>query len=127
MKFFDDKEFFFVNLDFKNGCKNEFEPQILRIITKNHAADSKIGSPLKIDFRADWTHVSIPTGWELKLDLILNCSQIFSRKLLYSHNFLLKTFGPHDFRNQNNQKFPVSGGPKLKSLKNLSNFSNNLP
>ena len=25
----------------------------LRIITKNHAADLKIGSPLKIDFRSD--------------------------------------------------------------------------
>ena len=23
---------------------------------KNHAADSKIGSLLQIDFRADWTH-----------------------------------------------------------------------
>ena len=30
----------------------------LRIKTKNHAADSKIGSPFKIDFRADWTHES---------------------------------------------------------------------
>ena len=39
----------------------------LRIITKNHAADSKIGSPLKIDFRADWTHESIPTAWDLIL------------------------------------------------------------
>ena len=38
----------------------------LRIITKNHAADWKIGSPLKIDFRADGTHDSIPTAWELK-------------------------------------------------------------
>ena len=37
----------------------------LRIITKNHAADSKIGSPLKIDFRADWTQESIPIAWEL--------------------------------------------------------------
>ena len=32
----------------------------LRIITKNHAADSKIGSPLETDFRADWTHEAIP-------------------------------------------------------------------
>ena len=37
----------------------------LRIITKNHAADSEIDSPLKIDFRADETHESIPTAWEL--------------------------------------------------------------
>ena len=38
----------------------------LRIITKNHAADSKIGSPLKIGFRADRTHESIPTALEFK-------------------------------------------------------------
>ena len=37
----------------------------LRIITKNLAADSKIGSPLIIDFRADWTHESNSTAWEL--------------------------------------------------------------
>ena len=41
----------------------------LRIITKNHAADSKIASPLKIDFRADWTHESIPTAWELTYEI----------------------------------------------------------
>ena len=35
----------------------------LRIITKNHAADSKIGSPLKIDFRADETRESHPIVW----------------------------------------------------------------
>ena len=37
----------------------------LRIIMKNHAADSKIGSPHKIDFRADETLESNPTAWEL--------------------------------------------------------------
>ena len=37
----------------------------LRIITKNHAEDSKIGPTLKIDFRAEWTHESMPTAWEL--------------------------------------------------------------
>ena len=37
-----------------------------RIITKNHAADSKIGSLLKIDFRADWTREFNPTAWELR-------------------------------------------------------------
>ena len=45
----------------------------LSIITKNHAADSKIGFSLKIDFRADWTHESIPTAWELKFTNY-NCS-----------------------------------------------------
>ena len=37
----------------------------LRIITKNHADDSKKGSPLKIDFKAEWTHESMPTAWVL--------------------------------------------------------------
>ena len=32
---------------------------------KNHAADSKIRSPEKIDFRADGTHESHPTALEL--------------------------------------------------------------
>ena len=40
-----------------------------RIITKNHATDSKIGSPLKIDSRADGTHESHPTAWELRIIL----------------------------------------------------------
>ena len=39
----------------------------LRIITKNHADDSKIGSLLKIDFKAEWTHESMPTAWELEI------------------------------------------------------------
>ena len=38
-----------------------------RIITKNHGTDSKIGSTLKIDFRAVGTHESHPTAWELSL------------------------------------------------------------
>ena len=37
----------------------------LRIKTKNHAADSKYGPPLKFDFEADWTHKFIPTASEL--------------------------------------------------------------
>ena len=49
----------------------------LKIITKNHADDWKIGSPLKIDFRADRTHQSNPTAW----DLIMNQLIIFSYKL----------------------------------------------
>ena len=36
-----------------------------RIITISHAADSKIGSPIKIDLRVDWTHEFIPTALEL--------------------------------------------------------------
>ena len=44
----------------KKGVKMNF-----RIITKNHAADSIIGSPQEIDLRADGTHESHPTAWEL--------------------------------------------------------------
>ena len=36
-----------------------------RIIAKNHAADSKIRSSQKIDFRADGTQESNPIAWEL--------------------------------------------------------------
>ena len=39
----------------------------LRIRTKNHETDSKIGSTPKIDFRADWTQKSHPRGWELNV------------------------------------------------------------
>ena len=37
----------------------------LRIITRNHAAHLKLRSPQQIDFRADWTHESNATAWEL--------------------------------------------------------------
>ena len=55
------RKFFFVHFDFKNGCKNEFEDN-------NEKSCSRIKKrvPLKIDFRDDWTHESIPTAWELK-------------------------------------------------------------
>ena len=42
MKFFRYQGVFFVYYDFKNGCKINF-----RIITNNHAADSKIRSHKK--------------------------------------------------------------------------------
>ena len=51
---------FFVYYDFKNGVKMN-----LRIIMKNHAANSKIRSSQNIDLRADGTHESQPTAWEL--------------------------------------------------------------
>ena len=65
MKFFWYQGIFFVNFDFKNGCKNKFEDN-----NENHADDSKIGSPLKIHFKAEWTLESIPTAWELKSEKI---------------------------------------------------------
>ena len=48
----------------------------LKIITKNLAADSNIDSPRKIDFRANWTHESNPTAWELILTLLLFLEEI---------------------------------------------------
>ena len=51
MKFFWCQGIFFVNFDFKNGCKNEFE-------VNNEKSESRFKNrvPLKIDFRADWVH-----------------------------------------------------------------------
>ena len=56
------KEFFFVNYDFKNGCNNEFEDN-----KEKSCSRFKNKVPLKIDFRADWTHESNPTAWELNI------------------------------------------------------------
>ena len=58
--FFGVKEFFFVNFDFKNECKNEFEDNNEKSC---RWFDNKV--PQKIDFRADGTHESHPTAWEL--------------------------------------------------------------
>ena len=60
MKFFGVKEFFSRIMISKMSVKMNF-----RIMTKNHAADSEIRSPQKIDLRADGTHESHPTAWEL--------------------------------------------------------------
>ena len=60
MKFFWCQGIFFVNFDFKNGCKNEFEDN-----NEKSCSRFKNRVPLKIDFRADWTHESNPTAWEL--------------------------------------------------------------
>ena len=50
-------------------------------MTKNHAAYSKMESLLKIDFKADWTHESIPTAWELKnINLTFILSWIYSQR-----------------------------------------------
>ena len=60
MKFFGVKELFFKNSDLKNECKNEFHYN-----NENHAADSKIRAPPKIDFKADGTQESHLTAWWL--------------------------------------------------------------
>ena len=59
ISFFGIKDFF-VNLNFKNGCKNEFEDY-----NEKSCSRFKNRVPLKIDFRGDWTHESNPTAWEL--------------------------------------------------------------
>ena len=53
-----------MNFDLKNGCKNEFEDNSEKSCSRfiNRV-------PFKIDFRADWTHESNPTAWELKIEL----------------------------------------------------------
>ena len=69
-----------------------------RIITKNHETDLKIGSPQKIDFRADRTQESHPTGWELMvkffyLRLVDNDRRHFFFSLHRSlHLLLLKVY-----------------------------------
>ena len=59
--YFGVNEFFSVNFDFENKCKNEFQDN-----NEKSAADSKVESLQKIDFRADGTQESHPTAWELK-------------------------------------------------------------
>ena len=49
------------NLDFKNGCINEFEDN-----KEKSCSRFKNRVSLKIDFWANWTHESNPTAWELK-------------------------------------------------------------
>ena len=61
MKFFWCPGFSFVNFDFENGCKNEFEDGNEKLCRRFKNRVSR-----KIDFKADWTHESIPTAWELK-------------------------------------------------------------
>ena len=62
------------------------------IITKNHADDSKIKYPQKIDFRADETHESQPTAWELikksSLIIIKNICNVFLYVCLFKQNIL---------------------------------------
>ena len=64
MNFFLVPRNFIVTFALKNGRKNEFEDN-------NEKSCSRFKkSPLEIDFRADWTHESIPTASELILLLL---------------------------------------------------------
>ena len=60
MKFFGVKDFCSINFDFRNGCKNELKDN-----NEKSYRRFKNRVPLKIYFRANWTHESIPTAWEL--------------------------------------------------------------
>ena len=108
MKFFGVKEFFFVNFYFKNGCKNEFEDN-----KEKSCSRFKNRAPLKINFRADWTHESIPTAWEF---LEFPATRLFDTSNLFSFckikniltgiftkylwlKFLLKVYKVQDFFN----------------------------
>ena len=63
MKFFGANEFFHMNFDLKNGFKNELEDNNEKSCSR---FKKRFQYPLKIDFRADWTHESNPKAWELK-------------------------------------------------------------
>ena len=67
MNFFWCQGIFFVNFDFKNGCKNEFQDNNAKSCSRFR---NKV--PLKIDFRADRTHESYPTAWELINEILRN-------------------------------------------------------
>ena len=88
----------------------------LRLKTKNQAAVSKIESPLKIDFRADWTHESNPTAWELKsclwyrLDLTFEIFQFFYLHLTLI--FALESEVPIRFLALQVNLFPLSSRVK---------------
>ena len=58
-----------------------------RIITKNHAAASKIGPLLKINFRADWTCESNPTAWELRYIYFFLKPKTSNPELMTTNNF----------------------------------------
>ena len=50
-----------MNFNFKNECKNEFEDD-----NEKSCRRFKNKVPLKIDFKAEWTHESMPTGVKRK-------------------------------------------------------------
>ena len=64
--FFCDKEFFCMNIDFKNGCKNEFKDNKLLLITKRFAADPEIGFLTKSISKANGYAIAMPPALELK-------------------------------------------------------------
>ena len=83
--FFGVKEFFFVYNDFKNWCKIKFQDN-----NEKSCSWFKNNVTQKIDFRADGTHKSHPTTWELIYHpkfyifscLIVTWVDIFWRKII---------------------------------------------
>ena len=73
-------------LDFKNGCKNEFNI----IITKNHAADPEKGFLSKSSSKSNGCGTAMPTTWELTIYIDLFAkSYIFLVLLDFElHNWL---------------------------------------
>ena len=70
--FFSVKKFFFVNSDFKNGCKNEFQDN-----NEKSCSWLKNKVPQKFDFRAAGTQESHPTAWKLKVEAKIRESDLF--------------------------------------------------
>ena len=66
------------------------------IITKNHAADTKIRPP-KIDFRAVGTHESHSTAWELKITGG-DRSMVQKRALSMVQKWVVSMVQPSDFQ-----------------------------
>ena len=84
--FFGVKESFSWIFIFKMDVKLNF-----RIITKNHAADLKIGFAQKIDFRAVGAHESHPTAWELSFSSWVSWGLIMTCFLNLSQSYFCKT------------------------------------
>ena len=82
MNFFRRQEISFVNFDFKNECQNEYEDNKEKLCSR-----FKNRVPLKIDFRADWTHESISTAWVLILVIQLSDDKVDGSRRLNSNYF----------------------------------------
>ena len=73
--------FFFSNFSLKNECKNQFEDN------NEKSCRFKNRVPLKIDFRADWTHESISTAWVLILVIQLSDDKVDGSRRLKRNYF----------------------------------------
>ena len=60
IEFFWCQGIFFINFDFKNGCKMNY-----RIITKNHVGDQEIGFITKSISKLNGRAMAMPTAWKV--------------------------------------------------------------